>query len=108
MIHHTCQSRKSSVVIKPALQMRKQFTDRRSPVTVIRCPVRLKAVNADFRRLVQVPSRIGPEWFDVTVIALSLAAEKLVTSFGGGLVETTGRRLFGRNRQLVELKRLKL
>ena len=108
MIDHTRQSRESSVVIKPAFQMCKQLAYRGRPIAMIRCAVSLKAVDADFCWPVQVPSRIGPEWFDVAAIALSLAAEKLVTTLGSGLVETAGRRLFGRNRELVELKSLKL
>src|SRR5579884_646528 len=53
----------------------------------IRRPIRLEIINADLRGCMEVPPRIGPQRFDVALVAPRLALEKLVATEGGGVVE---------------------
>jgi hypothetical protein len=54
---------------------------------VIRRPIGLEAVNADLSGRMHVPPSISPEWFDMAVITLCLATEKLIAAVGRGLIE---------------------
>src|SRR5262249_40090537 len=84
---------KTTIVVEPSLHMREQRANRRCAIAEIRRAVGLKRVNAHLIRLVEVPAGIGPQRFDVTVVASRLAAEQFVSSSGRGLIETAGRRL---------------
>src|SRR5439155_9210508 len=75
---------------------------------MIRRPVSLKAIDADFRGRVQVPSRITPQRFDVAVIALGFPAEQRIASVRCRLDETPCGRLWRRDRELIKLQRRKL
>ena len=88
--------------------MCEQFTDRRSPIAVIRGAIRLKAVDADFTGRVKVPARVAPKRLNVTVIAFGFAAEELIAASCCGWIEAPGGRLGRRYCQLIELKSLEL
>src|SRR3954447_17961087 len=66
---------------------------------MIRGPIGLEAVDTDFGGGVQVPSGIGPEWFDMAAVAVGLAAEQLVATGRGGGIEAARWRLRRRDRQ---------
>src|SRR5207247_6999279 len=67
-----------------------------------------KVVDADLAWCVQIPARIGPQRFDVTVIALGLTTKKLISTSSRGRVKTASGRLRRRQCELIELERLKL
>ena len=74
-------------------------------VRVIRRTIGLEAVDADLRRLVEIPSGLGPQRLDVAVVALRLAAEELVAALGRRLVEIDAAARRGRRqRQLVKMQ----
>src|ERR1041385_8904115 len=101
MVDNLVQGRESTVVIEAALQVSEEHADGRRAVPQIRRSIRLKAVDADFGRHMQIPAGIGPERLDVAVIALGLAAEELVSTRCGSRVKTASGRLWRRQRELI-------
>src|SRR5579864_588860 len=88
--------------------MREQIADGRGPIPMIRRAIGLKAVDTNLGGRMQVPAGVGPEGFDVTVVALGLAAEQRVPAIGCRWIEAAGGRLRRRDSQLIELESLKL
>lgn len=72
---------------------------------MIRLPVSLGRFDAELRWIVSIPYRIGPQRLHVTVVALGLSAEKLIASRGRLRIETSRRRLRGRQGRLKILER---
>src|SRR4051812_33302791 len=108
MTDNRIQCREAAVVIESALQVRKQGSDRRGAIFQVRRPVRLEAVDADLGGAMHVPTGIGPQGFDVAVVALGGAAEKLVAPIGRRLVEAARWWLRRSDGELIELKRREL
>src|ERR1051325_6575402 len=75
-------------------------------VNVVRRSIGLETVDADLRGRVQVPSRFGPQWLDVTGIAVCFATEEFVSARRCGRIKINSRfrRRCG-NRKLIEMKR---
>src|SRR5262245_56455579 len=104
MINDVGKRRKSPIMIEAALHVRKQSTEWCRSVAAVRCPVGLKAVDADFSWRVQVPSRVAPEWFDMAIVALGLATKQCIPSVRCRLIEAPGRWLRRWYRKLVKLE----
>src|SRR5712691_5250219 len=62
MVHDVKQRSEASVVIKAALAMSPERVERRSAVSLVRRPICLEIIDADFCRLLQVPSWLGKNW----------------------------------------------
>jgi len=102
------ESGEATIVEEAALRVRKDRADRRRAIPPVRRSIRLKRVDADLGRRVQVPARFGPDWFDMTVVAAGFAAEQLIAPLGRCRIEAAGARLRRRNRELIELQIRKL
>src|SRR5262249_57795665 len=74
----------AAVVETPALRMREDRRDRRRARPLVRRSIRLKRIDADFAWQVQVPTGVGPDRLDVTVVAARFATEQIVAALRGG------------------------
>src|ERR1051326_5405020 len=81
VIHHIQQRREAPVVIVPTLIRRTHkptvLTNEDAGqvhrlVNIIRSAISLETIDANFRRRVQVPARLGPQWLNVAGIAIRL------------------------------------
>src|SRR5438067_330722 len=52
----------------------------------------------------QVPAGVGPDRFNVAVVAPGFAAEQIIAALRRRRIEAASGRLRGRNRQLIELE----
>src|SRR5437899_9348821 len=90
MVDYGIQIREASVVIEAACEVRRKGPYGGSAIAHVRSTVGLEAVNANVRGSVQIPSRLGPERFCVTVVTASLATKQFVAASGSGLIERHG------------------
>jgi len=90
VVHDVVQRCEAAIVIKATFEVCEEVTNRRSAVALIRCAVGLETVCADFRNGVQIPASIGPEWFDVAVVAFGFAAEQRITAVCRRGIEAAG------------------
>ena len=88
MVDDGVHIRKSSIVVEAAFQVSGERANGRGAIAHIRAAVGLEAVNANIGCRVQIPSRLGPERLDVTVIASGFTAEEFVATGGRRFVET--------------------
>ncbi len=73
MVHNVKQRGKASVVIEAAFGMSPEPVERGSAVSLIWGPIRLEIIDADFCRLMQVPSWLGKNWLSVAGAAFCFA-----------------------------------
>src|SRR5436190_10032502 len=103
MVNDVRQRSETAIMIKPSLHMGEEGAERGSSVSVVRRPVGLKSIDADFSRRVKVPPRVAPERFNVAVVTFGFAAKEDIAPICCRLIETPRRRLGRGYRELIEL-----
>src|ERR1051325_1053593 len=108
VVHNIKQRREAPVVIIASLvcgtheQTILTHKDPRkihSLVNTVRRAIRFETVDADLRRGVQVPTRLGPKRLDVTIVAPRFTAKEFIAAFSRLDVEVNPRlRSWRRNR----------
>src|SRR5262249_16571949 len=105
MFNYISQRREAAIVIEAAFLMRPETLQRRRSVSSIRRTIRLKIINADFSRVVHVPTRLREQRSDVTVLAFRITVEYQFPILDGG---RSRRRCRGWNGQLIKMESRKL
>ena len=105
MRDHVPQRRKAAVVVEAAFLMGPEAVQRRGPVAVIGGPVGPEVIDSDLGRRMQIPAGLAGDGLDMAPRTIGFACKECCPTRRGCLVETPGRRLGRRNRQLVKMKR---
>ena len=101
--HYIRQRLEAAIVIEPTLLVKVKPRKRRRTIALDRRPAGLEIIDADFRRRVSVPARLGVQRWRMTVAAPGLADEQCITA-GGRVVQRNERRFRRRNRKLVKMQ----
>src|SRR5215471_4156077 len=92
MLHHIKQGGETAIMIETAFRMCPKTVERSGAIAAVRRAIGLKIVNANIRRQMHVPTRLGHQWRHMARAALCFAAEERAAPRSCRLVKTAGRR----------------
>ena len=101
MFDHRGQIRKSAVVVESAFGSGEQAAERGGAIALVRGPVGLEIINANFGWRVLIPTWFRKQRRHMTGGAIGFVVEQHLAAASGGRIKTTGRRLGRFQSQLV-------
>src|SRR2546423_15650260 len=104
MIDYVAEGGEAPIMVKPAFLVRPKAGEGSGSIFVGGRPIGLKRIHTDFLWRMQIISRLGEQWRHVATGALSFVAKNLFALHGRFFIETTFRRLRGRNGAVIKIQ----